>query len=91
MELLSLFGLFAIIALSCFSKINPSLLSFGLAWILGYYRAPLSIPQIAAGFPPYIFIVLVGVTYLFGLAKHNGTLEKLALGTLQEAKEILEK
>lgn len=82
MELLSLAALAAVVGLSCFSKVNPGLLSLGLAWALGYYGAHLSIDQIAAGFPTYMFIVLVGVTYLFGLAKHNGTLEKLAQAAL---------
>lgn len=78
MEFLSLAALFAVIALSCFTKINPGLLSLGLAWLLGYYGAHMGIDRIIAGFPVYMFIVLLGVTYLFGLAKHNGTLEKLA-------------
>ena len=86
MELLSLAALAAVIALSCFSKVNPGLLSFGLAWLLGHYGAHMSIEQIAAGFPTYMFIVLVGVTYLFGLAKHNGTLEKLAQVALRMVK-----
>ncbi len=33
---------------------------------------------IVSGFPVYLFVILVGVTYLFGIAKHNGTLEKLS-------------
>ena len=86
MELLSLVALFAVIALSCFTKVNPGLLSLGLAWLLGYYGAHMSINQIAAGFPVYMFIVLIGVTYLFGIAKHNGTLEKLAQAALRLVK-----
>lgn len=78
MEFLSLLALVIVIALSCFSELNPGLLSLGLAWALGYYGAHMSLDQIAAGFPIYLFTVLVGVTYLFGLAKHNGTLERLA-------------
>ncbi len=78
MALLSLAALFTVIALSCFTKVNPGSLSLGLAWILGYSGAHMDISQIAGGFPVYMFIVLVGVTYLFGIAKHNGTLERLA-------------
>ena len=86
MELLSLSTLIIVIALSCFTKVNPGLLSLGLAWLLGYYGTHMSIPQIAAGFPVYMFIVLVGVTYLFGIAKHNGTLEKLVQAALHLVK-----
>jgi len=82
-------ALFVVIALSCFTKVNPGLLSLGLAWLLGYYGAHMGINQIAAGFPVYIFIVLVGVTYLFGIAKHNGTLEKLAQNSPSLGKEQL--
>jgi len=78
MEFFSLLALAAVIALSCFSKVNPGLAALGLAWFLGYYYAHMGINQIAAGFPIHMFLVLVGVTYLFGLAKHNGTLEKLS-------------
>ncbi len=87
MDILSLITLIAVIALSCFSKINPGLLSFGLAWALGHYGAHMNVEQIVAGFPGYIFIVLVGVTYLFGLAKYNGTLEKLTRSALSVIKE----
>jgi len=78
MEILSLLALFIVIFISCISKANSGLLALGFAWLLGYYGAHLSLPQIAAGFPAYLFIILVGVTYLFGIAKHNGTLEKIS-------------
>jgi Na+/H+ antiporter NhaD/arsenite permease-like protein len=77
MELLSLIALLFVIALSCFTKVNPGLLALGLAWLLGYYGADLGIDQILKGFPIYLLVILVGVTYLFGIAKQNGTLEKL--------------
>ena len=86
MGFLSLAALCAVIALSCFTKINPGLLSLGFAWLLGSYGAHMPIHRITAGFPVYMFIVLVGVTYLFGLAKHNGTLEKLAQAALHLVK-----
>ncbi len=82
MEILSLAALAAVIALSCFTKINPGLLSLGLAWILGTWGARMRMEAIIAGFPTYLFIILVGVTYLFSMAKHNGTLEKLTRAAL---------
>lgn len=78
MEILSLIVLIAIILLSCFTKINPGLLALAAAWLLGTFGAGMSTQQIVAGFPTYLFIVLVAVTYLFSIAKHNGTLEKIS-------------
>lgn len=83
MEIISLATLAAVIALSCFTKVNPGFLALGLAWILGSYGANMSVAQIAAGFPVYMFIVLIGITFLFGIAKHNGTLDKLAQAALK--------
>ncbi len=77
MEILSLAALMAVIALSCFTKINPGLFAIGLAWMLGTWGAHMPLSQIIGGFPTYLLIMLVGVTYLFAMAKHNGTLEKL--------------
>jgi Na+/H+ antiporter NhaD/arsenite permease-like protein len=86
MELISLAALVFVIALSCFTKVNPGLLSLGLAWLLGYYGARIGIPQIVEGFPTHMFLVLVGVTYLFSIAKQNGTLDRLALASLRLVK-----
>lgn len=78
MEILSLLALVIVIVVSCVSKVNSGFLALGLAWLLGYVGSQMNINTIAAGFPSYLFLILVGVTYLFGIAKHNGTLEKLA-------------
>lgn len=78
MEILSLLALGLVILISCISKTNPGLLALGFAWLLGYYGAHMGLNEIASGFPTYLFVILVGVTYLFGIAKHNGTLEKLS-------------
>lgn len=78
METLSLLALGLVILISCISKTNPGLLALGFVWLLGYYGAHMSLNEIVSSFPIYLFIILVGVTYLFGIAKQNGTLEKLS-------------
>lgn len=78
MEYLSLGALVGVIALSCFTKVNPGLLALGLAWVLGVYAAGMPVSTVAAGFPAHMFIVLMGITYLFGMAQQNGSLKTLA-------------
>jgi di/tricarboxylate transporter len=38
----------------------------------------MSVKEVASGFPSHLFLVLVGVTLLFGQAKVNGTLDEIA-------------
>jgi len=84
--ILSLITLFFVIAISVFQRVNIGFLSLSIAWILGYFIAGLTIPEVTAGFPISIFIVLVAVSYLFGIAQLNGTLDKLTHYMVQLAK-----
>jgi Na+/H+ antiporter NhaD/arsenite permease-like protein len=84
--LTSLISLFIAIIVSRFSKINIGILAMGLAWIIGYYLAGMKINTIVAGFPLGLFTILFGITFLFGQAKVNGTLDKIALMTIGVAK-----
>jgi Na+/H+ antiporter NhaD/arsenite permease-like protein len=80
---LSLAALLVVIVVSCTIRLNPGVLAMVLAWVIALYVAPafgVTIPfkQLAAGFPVDLFLTLVGVTLLFGLAQANGTLERVA-------------
>lgn len=44
-------------------------------FVLGVVLAGESAKEVVGGFPADVFVLLVGVTYLFGLAATNGTLE----------------
>jgi di/tricarboxylate transporter len=46
-------------------------------FLIGTLVAHESPKEVLAGFPPDLFVLLVGVTYLFGLAAVNGTIEWL--------------
>ena len=76
--LLSLAALVVSIVLSCTSRVNIGVLAMAFAWLIGTYAAGLSGGEVAAGFPSSLFLTLVGVTLLFGLADVNGTLERVA-------------
>lgn len=78
-SLLSFLALVVVITINCFSKVNVGILSLALVWVIGYYFAGMTAGEIMAGFPTALFLTLFGVTYLFGLAKINGTLDYLTL------------
>jgi len=77
LALLSLVLLIAAILLGFFRHMNTGLLAIGFALILGRLNG---IPdkEIISGFNYTLFMILLGVTYLFSLAQLNGSLELLA-------------
>ncbi len=66
------------IIISCVTALNVGFLSIALAFLVGVVWGGMKISELLAGFPASLFILLVGVSYLFSLAEANGTLEKLA-------------
>lgn len=74
LSVISLLVLAAVVAVGFIKKVNLGFLSLGVAFILGTLGG-MSAKQIAAGFDSSMFVTLVGVTYLFGMASQNGTLD----------------
>ncbi len=75
---LTLLALIVAIGVSMTSRVNVGLLSIALAWAIGVYAAKLKADAVIGGFPSSLFITLAGVTFLFAIAKSNGTLDVLA-------------
>lgn len=71
---ISLIVLVAVVAIGFIKKVNLGFLSLGVAFILGTCGG-MSAKEIAGGFSASMFVTLVGVTFLFGMASANGTLE----------------
>ena len=75
-ELISIIVLIAVFLVSTTLGINMGVLgvvaAFGLGTALG-----VSEDDIFAGFPGDLFVILVGVTYLFAIATNNGTVDWL--------------
>jgi di/tricarboxylate transporter len=69
--------LFLAILLGFVRKMNTGLVAMGLAFIVGR-AGGLSDAQIIEGFNSSLFVMLLGVTYLFSIAQVNGTLELFA-------------
>lgn len=77
MALVSLGALGLAIGLGFFRKMNTGLICIALALVIGR-MVGVSDQAIIEGFNYSLFLMLLGVTYLFGLAEINGTLQLLA-------------
>lgn len=77
MALLSLFFLLLAIFLGFVRKMNTGLLCIAFALVLGRMSG-VSDAVIMKGFNSSLFIMLLGVTYLFSMAQINGSLDLLA-------------
>ncbi|HEY4306478.1 MAG TPA: SLC13 family permease [Gemmatimonadaceae bacterium] len=75
---LALLALLVAIGVSMTSRVNVGVLSIGLAWVVGVYAAHLKPEAVIGGFPSSLFLTLAGATFLFAIAKSNGTLDLLA-------------
>src|SRR3954452_8127222 len=75
-EVTSILVLVAIFAIGTLRPINMGLLGITAAFVVGS-AVGVSEDDIFAGFPGDLFIILVGVTYLFAIANNNGTVGRL--------------
>ncbi|MDA0170085.1 SLC13 family permease [Solirubrobacter taibaiensis] len=75
-EVVSILVLVAIFAIGTLRPINMGLLGIVAAFIVGTAIGT-DEDTIFAGFPGDLFIILVGVTYLFAIANNNGTVDWL--------------
>ncbi|MEV0600623.1 SLC13 family permease [Streptomyces sp. NPDC050315] len=76
-EVLSILVLAVIFVLATTRSINMGALAFAAAFGVGTLVAGMDAEEIFAGFPGDLFVVLVGVTYLFAIARANGTTDWL--------------
>jgi di/tricarboxylate transporter len=72
-EVVSILVLAAIFVVAIAMSVNMGLLAFAAAFLVGTLAADMTADDIFAVFPGGIFVVLVGITYLFGIAQLNGT------------------
>lgn len=76
-ELLSILVLAVVFVIATTRSVNMGALAFAAAFGVGTLVAGLDADGVFAGFPGDLFVVLVGVTYLFALARANGTTDWL--------------
>lgn len=81
-ELVAVCGLILIFALSMWRKINMGAVALVVAFLLGVLYFGQTAADIASGFPGSLLITLLGVTYLFGMARANGTIDQIVAGAV---------
>ncbi len=71
----SLLALAAVIVASLFSRVNVGVLAIALAWPVALYGAGWKADALMQTFPSSLFVTLLGVSLLFGVAQTNGTMD----------------
>jgi len=86
LEVISLIAFVIAVIITIWKDSNLGILAIGLAYIIGHLIGGVSVGDIIDGYPSRLLLILVGVTYFFGVAQTNGTLEKLTQYTIKSAK-----
>lgn len=82
-ELISILVLVVVFVIATTRSINMGALAFAAAFGVGELVADLDADKIFIGFPGDLFVVLVGVTYLFAIARANGTTDWLVHASIR--------
>ena len=89
-EPLSILILGAVFLIATVGHIHMGALAIAAAFVLGMCVLPgdfdAKVDQIAGGFPGDLFVVLAGVTYLFAIARNNGTVDWLVQAALRSVR-----
>ncbi|MDV6271464.1 SLC13 family permease [Rhodococcus globerulus] len=76
-ELVAISGLVAIFGIAMWRSLNMGAVALVAAFVLGVGYFRFEVADIAKGFPGSLFVTLLGVTYLFGIARANGTVDRI--------------
>ncbi|MER7437450.1 SLC13 family permease [Pseudonocardia alni] len=76
-QLLSILVLAGMFVVATMLPINIGILAFVASFVVGTFALGLDEKEIFEGFPVSLFVTVVGVTYLFSVAKLNGTIDLL--------------
>jgi di/tricarboxylate transporter len=81
-QLIALAIFVAVFAVAAVRNVNIGIVMFPVACVVGLLIADLALEDVVAGFPLSILVLLVGVTYFFGIAHSNGTIDWLIEASL---------
>ena len=85
--LVSIFALVILVGISCVNEdLNVGFLGIAFGIIVGGVFAGTPASKVMNAFPLSLFMILVGVTFLFGMAQTNGTMEKLTAYSIRACK-----
>ncbi|MFD7221316.1 SLC13 family permease [Streptomyces sp. NPDC059892] len=82
-HVISIIGLVLIFTVATVFSVHMGALAIVVAFVVGTVFVHESADDIFAGFPGDLFVVLVGVTFLFAIAKNNGTVNWLVHGSMR--------
>jgi di/tricarboxylate transporter len=82
-ELISLAVLVIVFLIATLRGVNMGALALVAAFIVGLTVYDGTTEDVLSGFPSGLFVILVGVTYLFALAKNNGTVDWMVHGAVR--------
>ncbi len=74
-EWVAIIALVALFVVGTVLPINMGALAYVAAWLVGMYALGLDEKEILAGVSADLVLTLIGVTYLFAIAKNNGTVD----------------
>ncbi len=74
-EWVAILALIALFVMGTLLPINMGALAYVAAWLVGMYSLHLDEKEILAGVSGDLVLTLIGVTYLFAIAKNNGTVD----------------
>lgn len=77
LELFSIVVLLVMFVVCSVLPINLGLVSYVAAFLIGTLLAGLAVDDIFGGFPGDLFVLLVGITFMFAIAQNNGTIDLL--------------
>ena len=85
--LMSILALVILVGISCVNEdLNVGFLGIAFGIIVGGIFGDTTASKIMGAFPLSLFMILVGVTFLFGMAQTNGTMEKLTAYSIRVCK-----
>ncbi|OLL73555.1 Dicarboxylate carrier protein [Pseudonocardia sp. Ae168_Ps1] len=76
-DLVALLVLVGVFLVATLRPVNMGAVALVAAFVVGTFVVGESTDELLAGFPGDLFVILVGVTYLFAIAKRNGTVDWL--------------
>lgn len=74
-ELVAILALVALFAIGTLLPINMGALTYVAAWLVGMWSLGLEEDVILGGISADLVLTLIGVTYLFAIARQNGTVD----------------
>ncbi len=74
-EWVAILALVALFVVGTVLPINMGALAYVAAWLVGMYALDLDEKEILAGVSGDLILTLIGVTYLFAIARNNGTVD----------------